>query len=135
VISASFVPVPVLEDAVIESSLFEQDWVWQLAKGLLALIVLLALIFVVLRPLVKFAAVPVAPAPQSLQGPGQQAVAALAGGMGMADDQVTLGGQNPMALAGGAAGYQQQLQMARSVAEGEPDRAAQVVRNWVAADG
>jgi flagellar M-ring protein FliF len=135
VISASFVPVPALEDAVIESSLFEQDWVWQLAKGLLALIVLLALIFVVLRPLVKFAAVPVAPAPQSLQGPGQQAVAALGGGMGMADDQVTLGGQNPMALAGGAAGYQQQLQMARSVAEGEPDRAAQVVRNWVAADG
>jgi flagellar M-ring protein FliF len=138
VISASFVPVPEIDDAVIESSLLDQDWIWQVAKGLLALVVLLTLIFVVLRPLAKFAAVPIAPAMQSLQGPGQQQVPALAGGMGMSDDQVTLGGQSPMALAGGmggAAGYQQQLQMARSVASGEPDRAAQVVRNWVADDG
>ncbi|MFK8043156.1 flagellar basal-body MS-ring/collar protein FliF [Congregibacter sp.] len=142
VISASFVEAPAIEDAVIETSLMEQDWIWQLAKGLLVLVVLLTLVFVVVRPLVKFAAVPVPmmQAPQNLQGPGQQQVAALGGGA-MADDQVTLGGQGQVGLpgaagaAGGAGGYQQQLQMARSVAAGEPDRAAQVVRGWVADDG
>ncbi|EAQ98443.1 flagellar basal-body MS-ring/collar protein FliF [Congregibacter litoralis] len=141
VISASFVEAPAIEDAVIESSILEEDWIWQLGKGLLALIVLLSLIFVVVRPLVKFAAVPVPmmQSPQGIQGPDGQAVAAL-GGAGMSDDQVTLGGQNQAGLPGtsgdgGAGGYQQQLQMARSVAAGEPDRAAQVVRNWVSDDG
>lgn len=138
VISASFVEVPVFDEAVAETSIMDQDWVWQLAKGLLVLIVLLALVFVVVRPLVKFAAVPVPmmQSPQGLQAPGQQSVAALGGG-GMADDQVTLGGQGQVGLPGTVAGggYQQQLQMARSVASGEPDRAAQVVRNWVADDG
>lgn len=138
VISASFVEAPAIEDAVIETSLMDQDWVWQLAKGLLVLTVLLTLVFVVVRPLVKFAAVPVPmmQSPQGIQGPGG-ATAAI-GGMAMDDDQVTLGGQGQMGLPGaaaGAGGYQQQLQMARSVAAGEPDRAAQVVRGWVADDG
>ncbi|EED30880.1 flagellar M-ring protein FliF [gamma proteobacterium NOR5-3] len=141
VISASFVEVPAIEDSVIESSLLEQDWIWQLAKGLLVLTVLLALVFVVVRPLVKFAAVPVPmmQSPQGLAGPGQQQPVAALGGGGMADDQVTLGGQGQMGLPGtagaGGGGYQQQLQMARSVAAGEPDRAAQVVRGWVSDDG
>lgn len=138
VISASFVEAPAFDGTLAEPSILEQDWVWQLAKGLLALVVLLALVFVVVRPLVKFAAVPVPmmQSPQGLQGPGQQAVAALGGGM--SDDQVTLGGQGQAGLPGTAGvggGYQEQLQMARSVASGEPDRAAQVVRNWVADDG
>ncbi|MFT4767497.1 MAG: flagellar M-ring protein FliF [Glaciecola sp.] len=136
VISASFIEVPAIEDTVIESSLLEQDWIWQLAKGLLVLIVLLTLVFVVVRPLVKFAAVPMPlmQSHQGLAGLGQQAMAG-----GMTDDQVTLGGQGQMGLpgaaGGGAGGYQQQLQMARSVAAGEPDRAAQVVRGWVSDDG
>ena len=140
VISASFV-APAAAEAVeaLEPSIFEQDWVWSLARGLFALVVLLALIFLVLRPVMKFSAVPVAPRQQSLDAP-QQAVAAL--GTGEGDDQVTLGGEGTGApqmglpgAAGAAAGYQQQLQMARSVATGEPERAAYVVKNWVADDG
>ena len=50
----------------------------------------------------------------------------------MGDDQLTLGGQQ-RGLPGG--GYQQQLQMARNVAEGEPQRAAHVMKQWVADDG
>jgi len=141
VISASFVePAAAEEVQAIEPSIFEQDWVWSLAKGAFALVVLLALIFLVLRPVMKFSAVPVAPRQQQLAAPQQQAVAALGGGEG--DDQVTLGGQGTGAAqmglpgaAGAAAGYQQQLQMARSVATGEPERAAYVVKNWVADDG
>jgi flagellar M-ring protein FliF len=122
---------------MIESSLLEQDWIWQLGKGLLVLTVLLALIFVVLRPVMKFSAAP-ASGPQALAGP-RQAQGALEGpGGGFSDDQVTLGGAQQVGLpggGGGVAGYQQQLQMARSVAEGEPARAAYVVKDWVAADG
>ncbi|MEO1079350.1 MAG: flagellar basal-body MS-ring/collar protein FliF [Pseudomonadota bacterium] len=138
VISASFVEAPPVEDVVVESSIFEQDWVWQLGKGLLALIVLLTLIFVVLRPVMKFSAAP-APVIASPQGLPQQAVAGALGNDGaqMGEDQVTLGGEQAglPAAAGGTMGYQQQLQMARSVAEGEPERAAYVVKNWVAGDG
>lgn len=134
VISASFVAPPAIEAPEVETSLFDQDWVWQVGKGLLALIVLLTLIFAVLRPVMKFSAVPIAPSPQQLPA-GQVAGAAGDGAMG--DDQVTLGGQQ-LGLpggGGGAPGYQQQLQMARNVASGEPERAAYVVRNWVADDG
>ncbi|MEM6774222.1 MAG: flagellar basal-body MS-ring/collar protein FliF [Pseudomonadota bacterium] len=138
VISASFVEAPPVEDVVVESSIFEQDWIWQLGKGLLALVVLLALIFVVLRPVMKFSAAP-APVIASPHGLPEQAVAGALGndGVPMGEDQVTLGGEQvglPPA-AGGSMGYQQQLQMARSVAEGEPERAAYVVKNWVAGDG
>jgi flagellar M-ring protein FliF len=142
VISASFVEVAPVEDVVIESSILEQDWVWQLGKGLLALIVLLALVFIVLRPMARFAAAPapVMTAPQNL--PPQPMVAGAIGAQApmMTDDQVTLGGgqmglPGTMGGAGAAQGYQQQLQMARSVAAGEPERAAYVVKNWVAGDG
>jgi len=137
VISASFVEAEAIEDMVLETSLLDQDWVWQLGRGLLVLTVLLTLILVVVRPLVKFAAVPVPiiDSPQGIQGPQDQSAAAL---NGMSDDQVTLGGQGQPGLPGSvedANGYQKQLQMARSVAAGEPDRAAQVVRGWVADDG
>jgi flagellar M-ring protein FliF len=140
VISASFVALPEPDAGdLVEPSLLEQDWVWQLAKGLMALIVLLALVFVVLRPVMKFSATPVA-TQQALRGPNPGAPPALAGGAAgaMADDQVTLGGAQQLGLpgaAGSVADYQQQLQMARSVATDEPARAAYVVKDWVAADG
>jgi flagellar M-ring protein FliF len=145
VVSASFVEPEALEEVeVLEPSLLEQDWVWSVGRGVLALIVLLALIFLVLRPVMKFSAAPVVAAPQNLQAPQQAMVGAgeyaALGAAG--DDQVTLGagasGAPQMGLpgtAGAAAGYQQQLQMARSVASGEPERAAFVVKNWVSDDG
>ena len=136
VISASFVSPPVIEAPEAESSLLEQDWIWQVGKGVFALIVLLSLIFAVLRPVMKFSALPVA-APQNLPGAGAATAGAIGQDGTMGDDQVTLGGQQ-LGLPGGAGaaqGYQQQLQMARNVASGEPERAAYVVRNWVADDG
>lgn len=133
VMSASFIAPEEIEELVAETSLLEQDWVWQLGKGLLALVTLLSLVFVVLRPLMKFSAVPVVAPPQGLAGPDQSPEGQAA--LGMPDDQVTLGSDGQQAMLPGTAGYQQQLQMARSVAAGEPERAAYVVKNWVAADG
>ncbi|MFK7828953.1 MAG: flagellar basal-body MS-ring/collar protein FliF [Congregibacter sp.] len=130
VMSASFIAPEEIEELVAETSILEQDWVWQLGKGLLALITLLSLVFVVLRPLMKFSAAPIVAPPQSLMRPDQN------GEGGIEDDQVTLGGEaGQQGLPPGTVGYQQQLQMARSVAAGEPERAAYVVKNWVAGDG
>ena len=139
VISASFVAPPPPPEVRVETSILEQDWIHSLARGLLVLSVLLALIFAVLRPLIKFSAAPVLASPQNLHGP-RAGPAALAEGE-VPDDQVTLGASGaaagPMGLpaAGPGAGYQQQLQMARSVAADQPERAAYVVKNWVAEDG
>lgn len=132
VMSASFVEPEAVEELLTESSLFEEDWIWQLGKGLLALTALLSLIFVVLRPLMKFSALPLVASPQGISGP-------QAGEQAMSEDQLTLGGQAQgdqmgMSAAPGAS-YQQQLQMARTVATGEPERAAYVVKNWVSSDG
>ena len=54
--------------------------------------------------------------------------------MAMGEDRVTLG-QQSLGLPGAPPPYQQQLSMARSMVEGEPERVAHVVKNWVAVDG
>ena len=127
IMNAEFMRPPAPEPLP-EPGFFENDWVWQVGKGLLALSVLLALIFVVLRPLVRFAAVPIPPAPQNLgqlAGPGGQNQLMLGSG-----EQVGL----PENLNQGA-NYLQSLSMARQAAGGEPARVASVMKNWVAADG
>jgi flagellar M-ring protein FliF len=126
VINASFAPPPELAPLE-EPSFLDAEWPWRVGRGVLAAAALGALIFVVLRPLMKFSAAPV-PAALPAAG-GQQALLGEERAGELGDDRVTLGGQ------GAGGGYQQQLQMARNLAEGEPQRAAQVVRGWVSADG
>lgn len=136
VINASFVPPPALEPLP-EPSILEQEWVWRIAKYVLSGIALVLVIMTVLRPLMQASALPPA-APAALGGPqGGTARANLAGAneMGFPEDQVTLGGQPQLGPPGGMNSYQQQLQMARSMVEGEPQRVAHVVKNWVSADG
>ncbi|WP_027948777.1 flagellar basal-body MS-ring/collar protein FliF [Haliea salexigens] len=138
VINASFVEPPALE-APPEPSLLEEDWLWRVLKGLGVAAGLAALLFFVLRPLMQFS---VAPVPAAIGPSGQRALGndgygdagyAQGGGELMSDDQVTLAGDR-RGLPGNT-GYQQQLQMARNVAEGEPARAAHVMKQWVAGDG
>jgi len=139
VVSASFVATPQLEPLP-GPSLLEQDWVWKIARMALAGLGLLILVFTVLRPLMQVTAVPLAQAPQQLPGPeGQMGLPGAAGaegvpGMQLGEDQVTLG-QQQLGLPGAAPPYQQQLNLARSMVENEPERVAHVVKNWVGADG
>ncbi|WP_461516050.1 flagellar basal-body MS-ring/collar protein FliF [Porticoccus sp.] len=136
VINASFIAPPELEDLP-EPSLMEQEWIWRLAKFVLAGIALILVIFTVLKPLMQASSAPPPGMPQSLGGPNSMGTAypGAGGDMALADDQVTLGSQQQLGLPGGGPSYQQQLQMARTMAEGEPQRVAHVVRNWVSADG
>ena len=131
IMNAEFMRPPAPEPLP-EPGFLEQDWVWQVGKGLLALSVLLALVFVVLRPLMRFAAVPIPPAPQMV--PQNQ----LAGPDGQAGGQMMLAAGDPVGLPENmnqGANYLQSLSMARQAAGGEPARAASVMKNWVAADG
>mgnify|MGYP005846749145 CR=1 FL=1 len=132
VMNAMFVAPPELEQ-MSEPSLMEQEWIWRAAKFLLAGIAIFLIIFTVLRPLMQASAAP----PPALAAPAQGGAGAsypAQGDMALGEDQVTLGGGSQLGLPGSSS-YQNQLQMARSMAEGEPQRVAHVVKNWVSADG
>ena len=136
VMNAMFVVPPELEQ-LSEPSLMEQEWIWRAAKFLLAGIAIFLIIFTVLRPLMQASAAPppgTALAATAQGGAGTAYATASQGEMALSKDNVTLGGQSQLGLPG-ASSYQNQLQMARSMAEGEPQRVAHVVKNWVSADG
>jgi flagellar M-ring protein FliF len=136
VVNASFIAPPELEPMP-AASLMEQEWVWRAGKFALAGIAIFLTIFSVVRPLMRASAEPAPGTPRALDGPGNMAGAAMASadGMAMGDDRVTLGYQQQAGLPASAPVYQQQLSMARSMVEGEPERVASVVKNWVASDG
>lgn len=141
VVNAPFVRSTEILEAP-EASLMAQEWIWRAGKIAIAGIGMLALIFVVVRPLMQASGAPVInqamlSAPNGPQGlPGTLASGAHDAAAALGEDTVTLGHQQGMAApAGGLPPYQQQLSMARSMVEGEPERVASVVKGWVANDG
>lgn len=104
-----------------EASLLDQPWVWDTLKQLAGLLLVLFLVFGVLKPVLKSLAekgaaartsVPRAEHEMALEGPGH-AMPALTN----------------------ARSYEKTLETARTVAQQEPQRVAQVVRGWVDKDG
>lgn len=135
IVNASFVQPPEMEEMP-AVSLLEQDWVWRAGKIAVAGLGLFLLIFFVVRPLMKATEPPLINQ-GALGGPatGEPGDAMLPDGTAMPDDMVTLGYQANAGLPVEEPGYQQQLNLARSMVEGEPERVANVVKKWVAADG
>ena len=130
VINSRFIaPDPI--EPIPEPGLLEQAWVWELGRGVLAALAVLALILTVLRPMIRYSTSytpPAAPAASRLEN-----AMAEAGGAG---------GQDPLALSGPTSApapakpnYHQSVAMARNTAVEQPVRAAYVVKNWIAADG
>ena len=128
IINSPFIaPDPI--EPIPEPGFFEQAWVWELGRGLLAAIAVLALIFTVLRPMIRYSTSytpPVPAVPSRLEN-------------AMADaesDQDTLSLAGPTAPATPSKpNYHQSVAMARNTAVEQPVRAAYVVKNWIAADG
>ncbi len=125
VVNASFVAPPAMQPLP-EESILDQPWVWQGVKLLFAVLTVLLTIMLVVRPLLKASALPPPLPPES--GGGQ------AGNMAIGDDRVTLGYGQSGGLPAAEPAYQQQLNMARMMVEGEPHRVANVVKKWVASD-
>jgi flagellar M-ring protein FliF len=102
--------------------LWETPWVTQLAKQIVGAALVLVVAFLVLRPLMKSVT---------------KSAPRLAAGGGDADiegDRVSLSGQGGKAIKL-APSFEQQIAAARTLVGQDPRRAAQVVKDWVAADG
>jgi flagellar M-ring protein FliF len=102
--------------------LWQTPWITQLAKQIVGAALVLLVAFLVLRPLMRSLT---KPAPKLIAGADIGDVDA---------DRVSLSGKNPKAIKL-APSFEQQIVAARTLVGQDPRRAAQVVKDWVAADG
>jgi len=102
--------------------LWETPWITQLARQIVGAGLTLLVAFLVLRPLMK-----------SLTKPGSRRSSDGEGG-DLGGDRVSLSGQGGKAIKLSPS-FEQQIAAARTLVGQDPKRAAQVVKDWVAADG
>jgi flagellar M-ring protein FliF len=103
--------------------LWETPWITQLAKQIVGAALVLVVAFLVLRPLMKSLT---KSAPRRSAGGGDAA--------DLDGDRVSLSGQGGKAIKL-APSFEQQIAAARTLVGQDPRRAAQVVKDWVSADG
>jgi flagellar M-ring protein FliF len=101
--------------------LWQTPWVIQLAKQIVGALLVLVVAFLVLRPLMK-----------SLTRSAPRITAA--GDAAEPEDRVSISGQSGKAIKL-APSFEQQIAAARTLVGQDPRRAAQVVKDWVSADG
>ena len=121
VINASFSPPAAAGDPAPAEPWYASPLLKQLGRQGIAVLLVLALAIVVLRPIMK-----------TLLQPARGGVGALTGGSAgdLARDRVTLsGGAAPLP------NYEAQVAAARSLVTQDPKRAAQIVKEWVSTDG
>jgi len=120
--------------------IWERAWARDAAKMLIGLIVLLALVFSVLRPLARqfagalaAASPPMLPDAIALPGTvsGDSGFPAMPDGMGRPSSQ----GFGSSGSAASPTAYEDQIAQARALVGEDPVRVAQVVKKWVANDG
>jgi flagellar M-ring protein FliF len=102
--------------------LWETPWVTQLAKQIVGAALVLVVAFLILRPLMK-----------SVTKSAPRRIAGSDGG-DLEGDRVSLSGQGGKAIKL-APSFEQQIAAARTLVGQDPKRAAQVVKDWVSADG
>jgi flagellar M-ring protein FliF len=100
--------------------LWQQPWLLQLAKQIVGAALVLVVAFLVLRPLMK-----------SLTKPSKRSSAA--GADDIDGDTLSLSGQGKAIKL--SPSFEQQIAAARTLVGQDPRRAAQVVKDWVSADG
>ena len=122
VLNVPFIPEPKLTPPK-ALPLWKQPWLLALGKQLLGVVLLLALVVTIVRPLMRSLTQP-PPRAALLIGEGQA-------GLPLGADQVSLSGR----ATGTLAGYDNPLAAARGMAGQDPKRVAQVGKGWVADDG
>ena len=136
VVNSPFVPVIEEESAPVTIPFYQQPWVLSIGKIVGALIVVLALIFVVLKPVMSSLT------QNARSGGGQMGGGMPLGDMGemnspmgaMSNETVTLSGGNPNMMLPGPENYEQQLTAIKGLIAEDPGRVAQVVKKWVASE-
>lgn len=120
--SVSVINVPFTKvefEALPEEPIYEKAWVWDIAKQVLGGLAVLFVIFGVLKPAMKTLAVAPAVVKQISED-----------GEDIEDDQLSLSGDEKKRLAQ-AASYEENLQLAQTLASQEPKLVMQVVDNWM----
>lgn len=139
-INTDFATPPPMEELE-APPVWEEPWIWEVAKQALAGIVVLFLIFGILRPTMRSMAAAV-PSKIRLPAPaGGGAVAAVAGADGtgyvdgLPEDQVTLAGSPQAQLPPTEISpYQRNLDDARNIVRQEPAKAVHMIKEWVASE-
>jgi flagellar M-ring protein FliF len=103
--------------------LWETPWITQLAKQIVGAALVLVVAFLVLRPLMK-----------SLTKSAPRLTAAGGDAGDLDGDRLSISGQGGKAIKL-APSFEQQIAAARTLVGQDPRRAAQVVKDWVSADG
>jgi flagellar M-ring protein FliF len=103
--------------------LWETPWITQLAKQIVGAGLVLLVAFLVLRPLMK-----------SLTKGAPRLKAGSGGADDLDGDRLSISGQGGKAIKL-APSFEQQIAAARTLVGQDPRRAAQVVKDWVSADG
>jgi len=103
--------------------LWQAPWVTQLAKQIVGAGLVLLVAFLILRPLMK----------SLTKSPGR-VIASTSESIDLDGDKVSLSGKGAPAIKLQPS-FEQQVAAARSLVGQDPKRAAQVVKDWVAADG
>lgn len=132
VINVPFSTPPAIE-ALPEPPLWKEAWVWEVAKQVLAGLLVLFLVFRVLLPVVRGLLGRQAASVAALTQSQLQMLALQPNRPQMSGMPAVVGGM-PVAL-GGPTDYDSQLNAARSLTSQDPKRVAQVVKTWVASDG
>jgi flagellar M-ring protein FliF len=103
--------------------LWETPWITQLAKQIVGAGLVLVVAFLVLRPLMK-----------SLTRPASRQALGSVESADVAGDRLSISGQGGKGIKLSPS-FEQQIAAARTLVGQDPKRAAQVVKDWVAADG
>lgn len=120
---------PLVVEEVASEPFYQQDWLLSLLRQLAGVGLVVALVFGVLRPVLR-----------NLSGsnaPGKDlAVAAATGEYADLDinEKVTLSGGDEPLLSGPTDGYERQLNAIKSLIAQDPGRVAQVVKQWISED-
>lgn len=122
------------EIALPEFPIWQQAWVWNLGRQLGALLVVLVLIFAVFRPLLR-ALLPKAqePVAEVAMIPSEASVAAE---MEAQSEPLSLEQESEELLKlTGPQSYEKRLEFVHRLIDQDPDRVAQVIKNWILEDG
>lgn len=133
VLNAPFTTGVVLPETEIAPVPWWEQWLMPHIKSIASVIIILALIFGLLRPVFKSLARnggSIAEQEEARQLAALEA-AGLGGMEGVADETVTLSGGSALLLGGPEQGYEQQLNAIKGLIADDPGRVAQVVKKWV----
>jgi flagellar M-ring protein FliF len=133
VLNAPFTSGVVLPETEIPPVPWWEQWLMPHIKSIASVIIILALIFGLLRPVFKSLARNggnIAEQEEARQLAALEA-AGLGGMEGVSDETVTLSGGSALLLGGPEQGYEQQLNAIKGLIADDPGRVAQVVKKWV----